>query len=88
MCVKRPLGLRVFLRRRPPVALRWTFKFSGHFSKSGSKAVPLGASGAKWLTQHNEHLVVLNTSADVLVKIVEKVREHFTHTGCGPGPGL
>ena len=49
--------------------------------------LPSGASGAKWPTQQNEHLVILNTSGDVLVKIVKKVRAHFTHTGRGPGPG-
>ncbi len=34
------------------------------------------------------HLVPLNTSDDVLVKIVEKVRGHFMHTGRGSGPTL
>ena len=41
-----------------------------------SPCLPLGAHGAKWCTQQS----------DVLVKIVEKVKAHFTHTGNGPGP--
>ena len=34
----------------------------------------------------NEHLVILNTSGDVLVKIVKKLRGHFMHTRSGSGP--
>ncbi len=47
--------------------------------------LPLGAYGAKWPSQQNEHLVYLNTSGDVLVKIVEKVRAHFMYIGSGHG---
>ena len=50
--------------------------------------LPVGACGAKWPTQQNEHLVFLNTSGDVLVKIVEKVRVHFMYTRSGHGPTL
>ncbi len=35
--------------------------------------LPPRASGAKCPTQQNEHLVILNISGDVLVKIVEKL---------------
>ncbi len=48
----------------------------------------LGASTAKWRTKIYEHLVILNTSDDVLDKIVEKVRAHSTHTGSGRGRTL
>ncbi len=48
----------------------------------------LGAYGAKWHTQQNKHLVYLNTSGDVLVKIVVKVRAHFKYTVSGHGPTL
>ena len=50
--------------------------------------LPLGACEAKWPTQQNKNLVFLNTSGDVLVKIMEKVRAHFKHTGSGRGPTL
>ena len=46
--------------------------------------LPLGACGAKRRTQQNKHLVSVNTSGDVLVKIVEKVR----HTLCIQGAVL
>ncbi len=91
MCMKGPLSLNGFLRRRPPGGVRhtrWNCISVRHFSKSGPKGVPLGACGAKWRTQQNKHLVPLNTSDDVLIKIVEKVRGHFMHTGRGSGPTL
>ena len=50
--------------------------------------LPLGACEAKWPDQQNGNLIFLNTSGDVLVKIMEKVRAHFTHTGSGRGPTL
>ncbi len=43
VCMKCPLSLSAFLRSRHPVDLRytrWTCRFLGHFSKSGSKVVP------------------------------------------------
>ncbi len=91
VCVKCPLSLGIFLRSTPPRGLkntRWSCKSMRHLSKFGSKCVPLplGASGGKWHTLQNKHLVILNTSGNVLVKIVEKVRGHLTHTGCGFGP--
>ncbi len=54
----------------------------------GMTCLPLGACGAKWRSQQDKHLVSLNTSDDVLLKIVEKVRGHFMHTGRGSGPTL
>ena len=46
------------------------------------------SSRSMWVTGIPGGLVILNTSDDVLVQIVEKVRALFTHTGRGPGPTL
>ncbi len=45
---------------------------------------------SKFMAQSAEdkHLVSLNTLDDVLLKVVEKVRGHFMHTGRGSGPTL
>ncbi len=48
----------------------------------------LRACGAKWRTQFNDYLMAVNSSCDVLVKIVEKLRGQHLHTGRGPGPTL
>ncbi len=48
----------------------------------------LRACGAKWRTQFNDYFMALNSSCDVLVKIVEKLRGQHLHTGRGPGPTL
>ncbi len=72
------------MRSRPHVGFRntrWTCIIWEH-------GIPLVYLGAKCPTQQNEHLVFLNTSGDVLVKMLEKVRAHFTHTGSGRGPTL
>ncbi len=93
VCMKCALSFNVFLRSTPPVGLRntrGTYRFRWHFSISGSEVVPsclpLWAWGAKWRTQQNKHPVIVTTSGDVLVKIVQKVKAHFTHTGSGSGP--
>ncbi len=80
MRMKCALSLSVFLSSRLPVGKV--------FLNTSGDVLPLGACGAKLPTQQNEHLVFLNTSGDVLVKMLEKVRAHFTHTGSGRGPTL
>ena len=45
----------------------------------------LRASTAKGRMKINEHLVILNISGVVLVKIVEKLRAQHSRTGCGRG---
>ena len=48
----------------------------------------LGTSTANWYMKFNEHLLTLNISGHVLVKIVEKLRAQHSRTGLGCGPTL
>ena len=90
-CVKCPLSLGVFFEKQTPWGsqkYQVVLQIHAPFLKIWVQmtCLPLGASGAKWRTQQNEHLVILNTSGEVPVKIVERVRGHFTYTGRGSGP--